>query len=122
MGLRQRGETEVAAPRAKSSPVVIAKDSAEIAEVYVAYEAPFSTEVGKLLMQQCAGTVKKLLLELVGNAAFIVFDDADIEMVKGAIASKYRNAGQTCVCANRSWCRTASMTPSPSASPRPPVP
>src|SRR6201998_1881731 len=61
-----------------------------------------STEVGKLRMQQCAGTVKKLSLELGGNAPFIVFDDADIEMaVKGAIASKYRNAGQTCVCANR---------------------
>src|SRR6266699_2356030 len=61
-----------------------------------------STEVGKLLMQQCAGTMKKMSLELGGNAPFIVFDDADIEMaVKGAIASKYRNAGQTCVCANR---------------------
>jgi succinate-semialdehyde dehydrogenase/glutarate-semialdehyde dehydrogenase len=61
-----------------------------------------STEVGKLLMEQCAGTVKKLSLELGGNAPFIVFDDADIEAaVKGAIASKYRNAGQTCVCANR---------------------
>src|SRR5690348_25063 len=61
-----------------------------------------STEVGKILMEQCAGTVKKLSLELGGNAPFIVFDDADIEMaVKGAIASKYRNAGQTCVCANR---------------------
>ena len=61
-----------------------------------------STEVGKMLMQQCAGTVKKLSLELGGNTPFIVFDDADIEMaVKGAIASKYRNAGQTCVCANR---------------------
>src|SRR5947208_1300315 len=61
-----------------------------------------STEVGKLLMQQCAGTVKKLSLELGGNAPFIVFDDADIETaVTGAIASKYRNAGQTCVCANR---------------------
>src|SRR5690242_20824867 len=61
-----------------------------------------STQVGKLLMEQCAGTVKKLSLELGGNAPFIVFDDADIEMaVKGAIASKYRNAGQTCVCANR---------------------
>ncbi len=59
-----------------------------------------STETGKLLMQQCAGTVKKLSLELGGNAPFIVFDDADIEMaVKGAIASKYRNAGPTCVCA-----------------------
>jgi hypothetical protein len=61
-----------------------------------------STEVGKLLMEQCAGTVKKLSLELDGNAPFIFFDDADIEMaVKRAIASKYRNAGQTCVCANR---------------------
>ncbi|MBL7793279.1 MAG: NAD-dependent succinate-semialdehyde dehydrogenase [Saprospiraceae bacterium] len=61
-----------------------------------------STAVGKLLMQQCAGTVKRLSLELGGNAPFIVFDDADIEAaVEGAIASKYRNAGQTCVCANR---------------------
>ncbi|HEY3917095.1 MAG TPA: NADP-dependent succinate-semialdehyde dehydrogenase [Stellaceae bacterium] len=61
-----------------------------------------STEVGKLLMAQCAGTVKKLSLELGGNAPFIVFDDADLDAaVKGAIASKYRNAGQTCVCANR---------------------
>jgi succinate-semialdehyde dehydrogenase/glutarate-semialdehyde dehydrogenase len=61
-----------------------------------------STEIGKLLMEQSAGTVKKVSLELGGNAPFIVFDDADIEMaVKGAIASKYRNAGQTCVCANR---------------------
>src|SRR5438477_6915491 len=61
-----------------------------------------STEIGKLLMAQCAATVKKTSLELGGNAPFIVFDDADIEMaVKGAIASKYRNAGQTCVCANR---------------------
>jgi succinate-semialdehyde dehydrogenase/glutarate-semialdehyde dehydrogenase len=61
-----------------------------------------STEVGKLLMEQCAGTVKKLSLELGGNAPFIVFDDADLDAaVKGAIASKYRNAGQTCVCANR---------------------
>src|SRR5258708_4286944 len=61
-----------------------------------------STEVGKLLMQQCAGTMKKMSLELGGHAPFIVFDDAAIEIaVKGAIASKYRNAGQTCVCANR---------------------
>src|ERR1700737_3247436 len=61
-----------------------------------------STEGGKLPIQQCAGTVKKLSLESGSNAPFIVFDDADIEMaVKGAIASKYRNAGQTCVCANR---------------------
>src|SRR6266702_412097 len=61
-----------------------------------------STEIGKLLMAQCAGTVKKTSMELGGNAPFIVFDDADLDAaVKGAIASKYRNAGQTCVCANR---------------------
>ena len=61
-----------------------------------------STETGKLLMAQCASTVKKLSLELGGNAPFIVFDDADVdEAVKGAIVSKYRNTGQTCVCANR---------------------
>ncbi|PZN35379.1 MAG: succinate-semialdehyde dehydrogenase (NADP(+)) [Proteobacteria bacterium] len=61
-----------------------------------------STEVGKLLMRQCAGTVKRLSLELGGNAPFIVFDDADLDAaVAGALASKYRNAGQTCVCANR---------------------
>ncbi len=61
-----------------------------------------STEVGKLLMSQCASTVKKLSLELGGNAPFIVFDDADLDAaVAGAMASKYRNAGQTCVCANR---------------------
>jgi len=61
-----------------------------------------STEVGRILMKQCAPTVKKLSLELGGNAPFIVFDDADIDSaVEGAIASKYRNAGQTCVCANR---------------------
>jgi succinate-semialdehyde dehydrogenase / glutarate-semialdehyde dehydrogenase len=61
-----------------------------------------STEVGKLLMKQCSSTVKKLSLELGGNAPFIVFDDADLDAAAdGAIASKYRNAGQTCVCANR---------------------
>ena len=61
-----------------------------------------STEVGKLLMSQCASTVKKVSLELGGNAPFIVFDDADLDAaVAGAMASKYRNAGQTCVCANR---------------------
>ena len=61
-----------------------------------------STEVGKKLMVQCAGTLKKLSLELGGNAPFIVFDDADLDAaVQGAIASKYRNTGQTCVCANR---------------------
>ena len=61
-----------------------------------------STRVGKLLMQQSAATVKKVSLELGGNAPFIVFDDADLDMaVEGAIASKFRNMGQTCVCANR---------------------
>lgn len=61
-----------------------------------------STEVGRILMAQSAPTIKKLSLELGGNAPFIVFDDADVDSaVEGAIASKYRNAGQTCVCANR---------------------
>jgi succinate-semialdehyde dehydrogenase / glutarate-semialdehyde dehydrogenase len=61
-----------------------------------------STEVGRILMAQCAPTVKKMSLELGGNAPFIVFDDADIDSaVEGAFASKYRNAGQTCVCSNR---------------------
>jgi succinate-semialdehyde dehydrogenase / glutarate-semialdehyde dehydrogenase len=61
-----------------------------------------STQVGKMLMEQCAGTVKRTSMELGGNAPFIVFDDADLdEAVKGAIICKYRNAGQTCVCANR---------------------
>jgi succinate-semialdehyde dehydrogenase/glutarate-semialdehyde dehydrogenase len=61
-----------------------------------------STEIGKILMAQCAGTVKKLSLELGGNAPFLVFEDADLDAaVEGAIASKYRNTGQTCVCTNR---------------------
>jgi succinate-semialdehyde dehydrogenase/glutarate-semialdehyde dehydrogenase len=61
-----------------------------------------STAVGKLLMKQCAGSVKKVALELGGNAPFLVFDDADIDAaIEGAMASKYRNSGQTCVCANR---------------------
>ena len=61
-----------------------------------------STEIGKQLMAQCAGTVKKTSMELGGNAPFIVFDDADLDAaVEGAMASKYRNTGQTCVCANR---------------------
>lgn len=61
-----------------------------------------STEVGRLLMAQCAPTIKKLSLELGGNAPFIVFDDADIDAaVDGALSAKYRNSGQTCVCANR---------------------
>ena len=61
-----------------------------------------STEVGRKLLEQCAQTIKKTSMELGGNAPFIVFDDADLdEAVKGAMASKFRNAGQTCVCANR---------------------
>lgn len=61
-----------------------------------------STEVGRVLMEQCAPTIKRMSLELGGNAPFIVFDDADIDAaVEGAMISKYRNAGQTCVCANR---------------------
>ncbi|WP_047258665.1 NADP-dependent succinate-semialdehyde dehydrogenase [Chromobacterium subtsugae] len=61
-----------------------------------------STEVGRKLIAQCAGTVKKVSMELGGNAPFIVFDDADLDAaVEGALISKYRNAGQTCVCANR---------------------
>jgi succinate-semialdehyde dehydrogenase/glutarate-semialdehyde dehydrogenase len=61
-----------------------------------------STPVGKLLMRQCADTVKKLGLELGGNAPFIVFDDADLDAaVQGALFAKFRNSGQTCVCANR---------------------
>src|SRR5690606_28581373 len=61
-----------------------------------------STEVGRVLMEQTASTIKKVSMELGGNAPFIVFDDADLDAaVEGAIASKYRNTGQTCVCANR---------------------
>src|SRR6266403_4150118 len=66
-----------------------------------------STEVGRTLMKQSADTIKKLSLELGGNAPFIVFDDADLDAaVTGAIASKYRNAGQTCVCVNRVYVQT----------------
>jgi len=67
-----------------------------------------STEVGRILAAQCAPTIKKLSLELGGNAPFIVFDDADIDSaVDGAIIAKYRNAGQTCVCANRFYVQDA---------------
>nr|WP_313378829.1 NAD-dependent succinate-semialdehyde dehydrogenase [Moraxella sp.] len=67
-----------------------------------------STEVGRVLMSQCASTVKKLSMELGGNAPFIVFDDADLEKAAtGLIASKYRNAGQTCVCANRVYVQSS---------------
>ena len=61
-----------------------------------------STEVGRVLMSQSSATIKRLSLELGGNAPFIVFDDADLDAaIEGAMASKYRNSGQTCVCANR---------------------
>ncbi len=67
-----------------------------------------STEVGRILLRQSADTIKKLSLELGGNAPFIVFDDADLDAaVDGAIASKYRNAGQTCVCANRIYVQSS---------------
>ena len=82
-----------------------AKDiGAELTENPIVRKLSFtgSTETGKVLMAQCASTVKKLSLELGGNAPFIVFDDADLDAaVDGAIMSKYRNTGQTCVCANR---------------------
>jgi succinate-semialdehyde dehydrogenase/glutarate-semialdehyde dehydrogenase len=88
--------------------VVVGTDSRAMGEVLTTHPdvAKFtftgSTEVGKALIKQCASTVKKVSMELGGNAPFIVFDDADIDAaVQGAIASKYRNAGQTCVCTNR---------------------
>ncbi|WP_321944257.1 NAD-dependent succinate-semialdehyde dehydrogenase [Paraburkholderia tropica] len=88
--------------------IVTSKRSAEVGEILTTHpivkKVSFtgSTRVGKLLMQQAAGTVKRVGLELGGNAPFIVFDDADLDAaVAGAMASKYRNAGQTCVCANR---------------------
>ena len=78
--------------------------SAELTQNPVVKKLSFtgSTEIGRVLMAQCAHDIKKLSLELGGNAPFIVFDDADLDKaVAGAIASKFRNAGQTCVCANR---------------------
>lgn len=88
--------------------VITTKRPAEVGEVLttspIVKKLSFtgSTAVGKLLMKQCADTVKKLSLELGGNAPFIVFDDADVNAaIKGAIECKFRNAGQTCVCANR---------------------
>jgi succinate-semialdehyde dehydrogenase/glutarate-semialdehyde dehydrogenase len=84
-----------------SNPVPIGKELTE-SPIVKKFSFTGSTEVGKLLMRQCASTVKKVSLELGGNAPFIVFDDADLDAaVVGAIASKYRNTGQTCVCANR---------------------
>ena len=88
--------------------VVVGTDSRAMGEVLTTHPdvAKFtftgSTNVGKTLIKQCASTVKKVSMELGGNAPFIVFDDADINAaVQGAIVSKYRNAGQTCVCTNR---------------------
>ena len=88
--------------------VVTGSDAAAIGKVLCASDVvrhlsfTGSTEVGRILMSQCAPTIKKLALELGGNAPFIVFDDADLDSaVEGAVASKYRNAGQTCVCTNR---------------------
>ena len=88
--------------------VVVGKNAADIGGVLTGHPSvrklsfTGSTPVGKLLLSQCAQTVKRTSMELGGNAPFIVFDDADIDAaVEGAIASKYRNAGQTCVCANR---------------------
>ena len=87
---------------------VVTGDAVAIGEVWCASDVvrglsfTGSTPIGKLLMRQCADTVKKLGLELGGNAPFIVFDDADLDAaVEGAVASKFRNMGQTCVCANR---------------------
>ena len=94
--------------------IVTAKRSSEVGKVMC--ESPVvrhlsftgSTEVGRILMEQCAPTIKKLSLELGGNAPFLVFDDADLDSaVDGALASKYRNAGQTCVCANRLYVQSA---------------
>tara|TARA_B100000676_G_C18072335_1_gene845195 strand:+ start:754 stop:2229 length:1476 start_codon:yes stop_codon:yes gene_type:complete len=82
----------------------------EIAENPIVRKLTFtgSTEIGKLLMKQCANTVKKVSMELGGNAPFIVFDDADLDAaVQGAMASKFRNTGQTCVCANRIYVQEA---------------
>ena len=78
-----------------------------------------STEIGKKLMEQCAATVKKTSMELGGNAPFIVFDDADLDAaVEGAIISKFRNNGQTCVCANRILVQDKVYDASPKSSPQ----
>jgi len=88
--------------------VIVSKDAKEIGKVLTQHPTVSkftftgSTAVGQVLSAQCATTIKKMSMELGGNAPFIVFDDAEIdEAVKGAIASKYRNAGQTCICTNR---------------------
>ncbi|MDP1317415.1 NAD-dependent succinate-semialdehyde dehydrogenase [Acinetobacter lwoffii] len=87
---------------------VVTGKSAEIGSVFTSHEKvkkltfTGSTPVGRLLMEQCAPTIKKLALELGGNAPLLIFEDADLDKaVQGAILAKYRNAGQTCVCANR---------------------
>lgn len=87
---------------------VVTGKSAEIGSVFTSHEKvkkltfTGSTPVGRLLMEQCAPTIKKLALELGGNAPLIIFEDADLDKaVQGAMLAKYRNAGQTCVCANR---------------------
>jgi succinate-semialdehyde dehydrogenase/glutarate-semialdehyde dehydrogenase len=87
---------------------ILAGNTAEIGEEFTSNPSvrkltfTGSTDVGKKLMAQCAGTVKRTSMELGGNAPFIVFDDADLDAaVQGALVSKYRNAGQTCVCSNR---------------------
>ncbi|MBR0784793.1 NAD-dependent succinate-semialdehyde dehydrogenase [Bradyrhizobium iriomotense] len=92
---------------------IITGDAVEIGGVLTSHPAvrlvsfTGSTEVGKLLMRQCASTVKKVGLELGGNSPFIVFDDADLDAaVEGAIVSKFRNMGQTCVCANRIYAQS----------------
>lgn len=97
--------------------VVTAAQAAEVAGVLTAspdvrkLSFTGSTRVGKLLMRQCADTVKKLSLELGGNAPFIVFEDADLDAaVAGAMATKFRNAGQTCVSANRIYVQSGVMT------------
>lgn len=94
--------------------VVTSSSSSEVGKVFCASQTvrhlsfTGSTDVGRILMQQSGQTVKRLALELGGHAPFIVFDDADVDAaVEGAIASKYRNAGQTCVCANRIYVQRA---------------
>lgn len=97
--------------------VIVSEDARGIGNVLTTHPdiAKFtftgSTEVGKTLISQCASTIKKVSMELGGNAPFIVFNDADIdEAVTGAIASKYRNAGQTCVCTNRIFVQDKVLT------------
>jgi succinate-semialdehyde dehydrogenase/glutarate-semialdehyde dehydrogenase len=93
---------------------VITGDSGAIGEVLTTHDAvrvvtfTGSTEIGRVLMRQASGTIKKVGLELGGNAPFIVFDDADLDAaVEGAVQSKFRNMGQTCVCANRIYVQDA---------------